>query len=196
MRSIRFIRQACTASLAPASTRVRAPHTRRVVEGTLAKALGSYIAASRRHRSCALLRSGIHFHDRIAAGSPRRCHSGDQAPQGLAMSARPPLGLRLGAKALLNAPPLMTAYMHIVPVVGILRNSGKRANSCSPSTASRCTRIAFNWIQLLTGSATPDLFKRRLKPKTMRVYCSSRSRNRPTYDQTIPIVECDPPSAR
>lgn len=46
MRSIRFIRQACTALLAPASTRVRAPHTRRVVEGTLAKALGSYIPAS------------------------------------------------------------------------------------------------------------------------------------------------------
>lgn len=49
MRSTRFIRLACTALLAPASTRVRAPHTRRVVEGTLAKALGSlggYIAAS------------------------------------------------------------------------------------------------------------------------------------------------------
>lgn len=94
MRSTRFIRLACTALLAPASTRVRAPHKRRVVEGTLAKALGSlggYIAASADVSDAVRFYApGFKFHDRIAAGSPRRCHSGDQAPQGLAMSARPP----------------------------------------------------------------------------------------------------------
>jgi hypothetical protein len=73
-----------------------------VIEGSLAKAFGwprrLHRGECRRHRCGTVLRSGIHFHDRIAASSLRRCHSGDQAPQGLATGARPPSGPRLAGK--------------------------------------------------------------------------------------------------